>query len=358
MRRSIAHLALGGTLAAAAAAATASNETAMVDLYFWGFRGEIPVEVQGKVIDSKPSATTYEITCEDTADPGFMDLEDLEAAQTMDCTAKDDPQTITCTNIILYTYSGTTETVSGVSTRHNFHDYTISVNVTSGLDKLTAAPGNPVPPPAATPTGETSVVSMFNLQLGDDTMPIDLNDLAHGAVASVISADAALTTYAIRCPPVPINPNHDSACELVDEEVTYVHGPSTFSYSQELVWDYTHDTMILDCSVRESDAATCTQYYNYARGPDATSGTALITLTEYESRMFQLTVTAGLEKLKATPGGTVNPTAKVTGTNAASSTGKPTGKPDTANAAGQASARGALIAGAAASAFLGFVLML
>ncbi|RFU75211.1 hypothetical protein TARUN_7015 [Trichoderma arundinaceum] len=185
-------------------------------------------------------------------------------------------------------------------------------------------------------------------------------------VGSVIAADSTATTYAYGCPSG--TPSDDCGFDGIQ---TITQGPSTWVYSTT----YTPDmggTYIQGghCKLNTAaDAASCTVYATQTDETGSVLATSSAGVSTFLNLQIPVTVTAGLDKLNATPGAsptdgsTSAPTntgasetgqttasapttlaKQTTGTNTASSTAGPT----STNAAGVVNAQNGLLAGVAA----------
>ncbi|KAL7789485.1 hypothetical protein V8C37DRAFT_386044 [Trichoderma ceciliae] len=181
--------------------------------------------------------------------------------------------------------------------------------------------------------------------------------------ASVIAADSTATTYLYGCPP-----GSTEGCGFATSE-TIIQGPSTWIY--QLSFDNgAGETNIQggQCKLTTaSDAASCTMYATVTDSAGSVSSMTSASVMTFLDFLLPVTVTAGLEKLKATPGATATDgstsaptttgasetaqmtasttvTKQTTGTGAASTTANPT----STNAAGLVNAQNGLFAGVAA----------
>ncbi|KAK1252990.1 hypothetical protein MKX08_004177 [Trichoderma sp. CBMAI-0020] len=186
--------------------------------------------------------------------------------------------------------------------------------------------------------------------------------------ASIIGADSTATTYLVGCP----KGEDSSDCGFATSQ-TITQGPSTWIYTATFSADPADETDISGSEVQggqcklntKADNADCTMYMTATFTGAVTSTTSATTMTFLDVQT-PVTVTAGLEKLKAAPGSTATDAsttapastdASSTGpaqttlskhTSTGTQTGSSTGKPTSTNAAGIVNSQGGLLAGVAA----------
>ncbi|KAM6482535.1 hypothetical protein HDV62DRAFT_390568 [Trichoderma sp. SZMC 28011] len=209
--------------------------------------------------------------------------------------------------------------------------------------------------------------------------------LRHAYFGSVIGADSTATTYAYGCAPGlnGIKPD-DEDCGFGHSQ-TVTQGPSTWLYTSSYTVEEGSVTLSGHCKLSSAvDLGSCT-VYTYATSTDG-SATSYTSSSTQPFLTFQVpvTITAGLEKLKATPGasatdsstpaptstgasetsettvssGAVSTTVaeQTTSVSSGTSTSSTTAAPSSTNAAGLVSAQKGLLAGVAA--VVGGVMML
>ncbi|KAL6898308.1 hypothetical protein GGI43DRAFT_385188 [Trichoderma evansii] len=204
-------------------------------------------------------------------------------------------------------------------------------------------------------------------------------------VASVIGVDSTATTYLFGCP----KGEDSNSCGYPTSQ-TVTQGPSTWIYTATISADPADETDYSgnevqggECKLNtKADNADCTMYMTATITGALTSTTTATTMTFLDVQN-PVTVTAGLDKLKAAPGSTAtDATATDASTTAPASTGTGTGssstgsaqttlakhsstgtqtasstaKPTSTNAAGIVNSQNGLLAGVAA--FVGGVMML
>ncbi|KAM0255004.1 hypothetical protein ACHAQJ_006232 [Trichoderma viride] len=191
---------------------------------------------------------------------------------------------------------------------------------------------------------------------------------AQALVASVIAADSTATTYLFGCAP---GTDSDDCGYPSSETVT--QGPSTWIYTASYTGDDGENAIQGGhCKLNtKANAADCTMWATMTVTGSVSSTTAATTMTFLEAQN-DVTVTAGLDKLQATPGASVtddstsaptntgaSETAKTTASTGAAqttlakqttgtSTVSSTAKPTSTNAAGAVNAQNGLLAGVAA----------
>ncbi|PNP38696.1 hypothetical protein TGAMA5MH_09422 [Trichoderma gamsii] len=194
--------------------------------------------------------------------------------------------------------------------------------------------------------------------------------------ASIIGADSTATTYLVGCP----KGEDGSDCGFAASQ-TITQGPSTWIYSATFSADPADETDLSGSEVQggecklntKADNADCTMYMTATFTGAVTSTTSATTMTFLDVQT-PVTITAGLEKLKAAPGSTATDAsttapastdASSTGpsqttlakhTSTGTQTGSSTGKPTSTNAAGIVNSQNGLLAGVAA--FVGGAMML
>ncbi|KAL6698036.1 hypothetical protein J3F84DRAFT_366329 [Trichoderma pleuroticola] len=200
-------------------------------------------------------------------------------------------------------------------------------------------------------------------------------------VGSVIGVDSAATTYAYGC--APGTPSDECGFE---SSQTIAQGPTTWIYTNI----YSDDegvryTEIASCKLSSAaDVASCTAHVAATNAAGSVTSTGSVGTESFLSFQLPVTITAGLEKLRASPGAsaTDDSTAAPTNTGAsetsqatasagassttlarqttAQSTGtrtaSTTAAPNSTNAAGLVNAQNGLLAGVAA--VVGGVMML
>ncbi|KAM0484383.1 hypothetical protein ACHAPX_001806 [Trichoderma viride] len=198
--------------------------------------------------------------------------------------------------------------------------------------------------------------------------------------ASIIAADSTATTYLIGCP----KGEDSSDCGFATSQ-TITQGPSTWIYTATFSADPADETDISGSEVQggecklntKADNADCTMYMTATFTGAVTSTTSATTMTFLDIQT-PVTITAGLDKLKAAPGSTATDASTTapastdasstgpsqttlakhtsTGTQTGTQTGSSTGKPTSTNAAGIVNSQNGLLAGVAA--FVGGAMML
>ncbi|PNP52222.1 hypothetical protein THARTR1_07431 [Trichoderma harzianum] len=195
-------------------------------------------------------------------------------------------------------------------------------------------------------------------------------------VGSVIGVDSAATTYAYGC--APGTPSDDCGFE---SSQTIAQGPTTWIYTNI----YSDDEGVASCKLSSAaDVASCTAHVAATNSAGSVTSTGSVGTESFLSFQLPVTITAGLEKLQASPGAsaTDDSTAAPTNTGAsetsqatasasassttlarqttAQSTGtrtaSTTAAPNSTNAAGLVNAQNGLLAGVAA--VVGGVMML
>ncbi|OAP64824.1 hypothetical protein AYL99_00796 [Fonsecaea erecta] len=124
----------------------------------------------------------------------------------------------------------------------------------------------------------SSVINVFIPDADDQTL-----------LGSLIASDATKTTMAISCPS-----NADmSECGFGPDAVTITFGPSTFRAAETL----DPLSLMLDCNVKGTTAATCTETYI---GPadilDTETATATDSITDTDTKMITTTTTTVLSQ--------------------------------------------------------------
>ncbi|OQU99132.1 hypothetical protein CLAIMM_04810 isoform 2 [Cladophialophora immunda] len=133
---------------------------------------------------------------------------------------------------------------------------------------------------AAVSAQNSSVINVFIPDADDQTL-----------LGSLIASDASKTTMAISCPT-----NADmSECGFGPDAVTITFGPSTFRAAETL----DPLSLVLDCNVKGTTAATCTETYI---GPadildtETATATDSSTVTDTDTKMITTTTTTVLSQ--------------------------------------------------------------
>ncbi|KAL7915852.1 hypothetical protein GGI35DRAFT_473178 [Trichoderma velutinum] len=144
-------------------------------------------------------------------------------------------------------------------------------------------------------------------------------------VGSVIAVGSAATTYAYGCP----SENADD-CGFIGSQ-TVTQGPSTWDYTMTYS-DEGEGSLVTEggnCKLfTANDSASCSMFFAQEAGSSATS-TARTGVQPFLTFQLPVTITAGLEKLKATPGATATDGSTAAPTNTGASQAAPSGSSST-----------------------------
>lgn len=196
-------------------------------------------------------------------------------------------------------------------------------------------------------------------------------------VGSVIGVDSTATTYAYGCAPG----TSEDDCGFPSSE-TVTQGPSTWAFSMSYSAEGNSVSEGGTCVLNTAkDAASCSMAFAQVTG-GSISATGSSGVEAFLTFQLPVTITAGLEKLKATPGASATDSSTPAPTNTGASQAAPTGStsttlarqtsaastgnstrtasstagPSSTNAAGVVNAQNGLLAGVAA--LVGGVMML